>query len=143
MLFFLDANVLFAAAITPRGKVQDLFELAGVGYCDLCTSPYAITETRRNVIKKYPRAIARLEQLLSQLMVTAEANTGLVAWAQRYLPVKDAPILAAAVAAQVDYLVTGDKKHFGELYGKALNDVRVIDLAKALAVVFEAASDRL
>ena len=34
------------------------------------------------------------------------------------LPVKDAPVLAAALAAAADFLLRGDRKHFGALYGQ-------------------------
>lgn len=49
------------------------------------------------------------------------------------LPDKDAPILAAAVAAQADILVTGDRTHFGHLYGKVIGGLRVLTLRDALA----------
>ncbi len=36
------------------------------------------------------------------------------------LPEKDQPVLAAAIASKAHYLVTGDKKHFGQWYGKKI-----------------------
>jgi predicted nucleic acid-binding protein len=38
-----------------------------------------------------------------------------LASARRFVTEKDAPVLAAALAAQADVLVTGDRKHFGAL----------------------------
>ena len=49
------------------------------------------------------------------------------------LPPEDAPILAAAVQAKADLLVTGDRSHFGHLFRKTVRGVRVESLADALA----------
>jgi predicted nucleic acid-binding protein len=45
---------------------------------------------------------------------------------------KDLPILAAAIAASVDYLVTGDRKHFGLHYNTTVSGVRVLSPADFL-----------
>jgi uncharacterized protein len=59
-----------------------------------------------------------------------------VAWAvQQDVPVKDAPILAAAVAARAPLLVTGDRTHFGHLFGRSLRGVTVVLPADALSRV--------
>ncbi|MEO8717286.1 MAG: hypothetical protein ABI423_03595 [Burkholderiales bacterium] len=41
------------------------------------------------------------------------------------LPAKDQPVLAAAIRHGCDALVTGDRSHFGALYGKTFSGVRV------------------
>jgi predicted nucleic acid-binding protein len=66
---FLDANVLFAAAISPKGRTQALFVLTEAGYGTLLTSGFAVEEARRNVARKYPEARQRLETLLSHCQV--------------------------------------------------------------------------
>jgi hypothetical protein len=53
------------------------------------------------------------------------------------LPPKDAPILAAAVHAGSDALVTGDRTHFGPLYGRSFKGVLVLSPAGALARLLE------
>lgn len=47
------------------------------------------------------------------------------AGAQR-LPAKDAPILAAAIDARCHHLVTGDRTHFGALFGRRLRGTVVM-----------------
>lgn len=49
------------------------------------------------------------------------------------LPLKDAPILASAVAAEADYLVTGDKQHFSFLDGKIVASTEILDPRSALS----------
>lgn len=60
----------------------------------------------------------------------------LFAWAsEQGLPPKDAPILAAAVQARADLLVTGDSRDFGPFFGRTLRGVKVVTPAQALAAV--------
>ncbi len=138
MRLFLDANVIFAAAISPAGRAQALFALAEASYITLLTSPFAADEARRNVGRKYPDATGRLEALLSACQVVAEGSPERVAWAREFLPAKDAPILAAAVAVRADMLVTGDRAHFGALYGRSFESTEVVSLAAALAQLLSA-----
>jgi hypothetical protein len=51
------------------------------------------------------------------------------------LPEKDWPVLAAAIRLRCETLVTGDRAHFGALYGKTVNGVSIYSprsLAKAV-----------
>lgn len=137
MQLFLDANVVFAAAISPEGRAQALFALAEAGYGTLITSSFAAEEARRNVERKYPDALARLEDLLSRCRMVSEGTPARLAWAHDFLPAKDAPILAAAVEAGAELLVTGDRAHFGALYGRTFEGTEVASLAEGLARLLE------
>lgn len=133
MKLFLDANVIFAAAISPEGRAQALFALAEAGYGKLLTSSFAAEEARRNVGRKYPDEIGRLENLLRRCEVVPEGSPEQFTWAHEHLPPKDAPILAAAVAAGAELLVTGDQAHFGTLYGHSFEGTEVVSLTEGLA----------
>jgi predicted nucleic acid-binding protein len=137
---FLDANVIFSAAHRDEGRSQDLVALARGGWCELLASAHALEEARRNLELKSAGFERRLEQALEHTMVVAEAPVALVEWAQAQgLPLKDAPILAAAVHAHADVLVTGDRRDFGHLFGHALRGTRVVTLAAALDLVLTGA----
>lgn len=134
MRLFLDANVLFSAALTPGGRARALFVLAGPKGMTLFASPHAIAEARRNIELKYPDRAEELRALVEQLSVTIEATPSMVACAaNRGLPAEDAPIFAAAVQAHADLLVTGDRTHFGHLYGQTIDGVETVTPAEALA----------
>ena len=136
MLLFLDANVLFAATCSAQGRSRALFLLAEAGRCSLVASEHATAEARRNVIVKAPAAAAALEELLTSVHPLTEGGPALVAWAAGLgLPENDAPILAAAAAARVDLLVTGDRRHFGHLFGTTVGGVRISSLADALDLI--------
>src|SRR5262249_7354082 len=79
-----------------------------------CTSQQVLTEVRRNVAKKLPRAVAALEQILQVVNaeITPEPTDVEIADAAQVVPEKDAPILAAARRVNVEYFVTLDRKHF-------------------------------
>ena len=136
MRLFLDANVLFSAAYSVDGRARGLFSLAKKKFCTLVTSEHAIAEARRNLMMKHPSAVGDFEHLLNLVARVPEGGPGLVAWAKGYgLPENDAPILAAAAAAGTDFLVTGDRRHFGHLYGNAIGRIRVVTLRDAFRMV--------
>jgi uncharacterized protein len=131
---FLDANVLFTAAHNPEGRSAAIFQLAQAGACRLVTSPHALEEARRNLRLKFPSAAPAFERLVVLASVEPEAPPKDVAWAEEQgLPLKDAPILAAAAQARCDVLVTGDRTDFGHLYGRRLRGTLVLSPADALA----------
>jgi rRNA-processing protein FCF1 len=75
-------------------------------------SRLVIEELVRNIRSKAPRAVARLDLLFSviEFEVTLDPQSSDVdRWAARGFGT-DAPIVAAAVAADVDFLCTGDKR---------------------------------
>jgi predicted nucleic acid-binding protein len=106
---FLDANVLFSAAYREGAGLTRLWDLSHVA---LLTSAYAIEEARRNLDDEARRD--RLRILLQRVAIVPESAEHL-AWARQLIDEKDAPILAAARAAKVDTLLTGDVRHFGAL----------------------------
>ena len=138
MRLYLDANVIFSAAHREEGRSQDLVALAGRGLCKLITSAHALEEARRNLYLKSAGFELRLAAALAQTTVVAEAPASVVEWAREQgLPLKDAPILAAAVHAKADLLVTGDTRDFGYLFGHLMHGTRVVSPAAALDLVLK------
>ena len=137
MLLFLDANVLFTASISPDGTSRALVRLSAMGACRLAASPFAIDEAGRNVALKRAAHFADLDEVLACIESLADAHPALSTWAGRYVVAKDAPILAAAVAARADVLVTGDRRHFGHLFGRAVHGTRIEPPRVALRLVLD------
>jgi predicted nucleic acid-binding protein len=135
MRLFLDANVLFAAAWNPDGAASLLLRLAAASGSRLIASAHAFEEAHRNLDLKRAEALPALEGIRRQVAIVGAAPAELVAWAADgyALPAGDAPILAAAVAARADALVTGDAKHFGQLYGSQCRGVLVLRPRDALS----------
>jgi predicted nucleic acid-binding protein len=132
---FLDANVLFSAALSSTGTARALYQLAEADLCELLTSQYVHSEARRNLELKYPTSVDDLSRLVGSTRVVPEPSMARIALAERFVPAKDAPILAAARTSQATGLVTGDRPHFGLLYGKNLGGVTVLTPRQALEQV--------
>jgi len=140
--FFLDANVLFSAA-WQDGKARALFPLAKKTGAALQSSPHAINEARKNLEAKRPETLRRFSELLAQIEVVPEPPPALVSEALKLgLPLKDAPILAAAWQAGAHALVTGDRKHFGALLGKTAKGTKILSPAEAFQKLLNEARKR-
>ena len=136
MRVFLDANTLFSAAYRDRSELQVFFDLANAGVVDLRASAFAIEEGRRNMVLKRSDRIAAYESLVACLSLPPPPASEHLAIAEEAgLPSKDAPILAAALAADADLLVTGDRTHFGHLYGRSIGRLVVHRPTDALLTV--------
>lgn len=143
MRLFLDANVLFSAAHNPDGNSRALFLLARPARSQLVASRYAIEEAMRNLSLKYPERLLDLERLALELAVASEPVPAAVeAAAASGLPPQDAPILATAIQAGAGALVTGDRRHFGKLYGRVIGGVRIMTPAEAVQRLLKAISRR-
>ena len=86
---------------------------------------YVTEEARRNLAAKAPERLADLEALLARLRVAEAQPPESTLDAKLALADKDRPVLAAAVRLGCEALVTGDRTHFGALYGKAVGGVTI------------------
>ena len=82
-------------------------------------------EARRNLAAKAPGGVAALEALLARINVAGVQLPETVPEAVLKLPEKDRPVLAAAMRLQCGALLTGDRSHFGAVYGKTLGGVTI------------------
>jgi uncharacterized protein len=119
---FLDANVLYSAAYMEFAGLARLWRLNDV---QLLSSAYAIEEARRNLAIDRSEAVPRFERLLESIS-TVDAPQGFQLPENIRLEPKDQPILLAAIQGKADFLLTGDVRHFGHLYGKRIAGVLVV-----------------
>ena len=130
MRIFLDANVLFSAS-KSAGAIRQLLQELLAGNHGLVADEYVATEARRNVLAKASGdAPDYLEALLTQIEVSAVQYPATTQTSLLWLPEKDRPVLAAAMALKCDALVTGDRAHFGPGYGKTFEGVTVFSPAQ-------------
>ena len=136
MRVFLDANVLFSAAYRDGADLLVFFDLARAGLIELSTSAFAVDEATRNILLKRPERAAHCARLAAELALAPSPATEHIAIAEATgLPPKDIPILAAALAAEADLLVTGDRTHFGRLFGRAIGRLRVHKPTDAVSAI--------
>jgi predicted nucleic acid-binding protein len=72
-----------------------------------------------------PSSLTRLERLTAALMIVNPPQDLKLPEKVR-LDSKDRPILLAAIHGKADFLLTGDGRHFGHLYGKRIEGVMVL-----------------
>ena len=134
MRIFLDANILFSAAKSD-GAVRRLLELLIAAGHECWVDGYVTEEARRNLAVKFPDGLAALNLLLSRVHVAAIHAPDAALEGALALPEKDRPVLAAAIRHGCQALVTGDRTHFGRLYGKTVRGVTIhspLSLAEVL-----------
>lgn len=135
MRVFLDANILFSAAKSNGAIRQLIADLHAAGHT-MVADGYVAVEAQRNIAAKGTAdGLAYLEALLSRIEVHAVQYTKAAGVAAEWLPEKDRPVLLAAIACKCDALVTGDRTHFGNGYGKTYEGVTIHSPAQlAMAV---------
>jgi predicted nucleic acid-binding protein len=124
---FLDANVLVSAAWKENSEIAQIWQMEGVR---LITSSFVMGEVQRNLHQV--SQIERLRVLMRSVRICPlEGPTDIDEGID--LPEKDRPVLSGAIQTQADHLVTGDKRHFGPLYGRTIRGVRVTAPTELLA----------
>ena len=112
---FLDANVYFAGCASPSGASALILQLARRGLIRIVASRLVLREADRNLRRKSHRSHAeafhRLLKATEMTILPAPDEQALARYEAHIHP-KDVPVLAAAVEAKADYLVTLDRKHF-------------------------------
>lgn len=124
MRIFLDANILFSAAKTD-GATRRLLRMLRAARHELWADAYVLEEARRNLAAKAPEGILGLDAIIGAVRVADAHPADAGRRFSTTLPEKDRPVLAAAVRLRCEALVTGDRTHFGALYGKVINGVTI------------------
>jgi predicted nucleic acid-binding protein len=111
---FLDSSVLFAAAASATGASRALVILAELGLLRLVVCSQIFEEVERNLRTKAPAALIHFRRLQAALAweVIDDPAPEEVHACMDVIAAKDAPILAAAIKARPQRLVTLDVHDF-------------------------------
>ena len=111
---FMDPSALIAGLASPTGASPVILALAEGELFTLVIAEEVLVEAERNLQEKLPRALPEYRRFLAAcpLERTAMPSAAEVAAAKEFIHPKNAPILAAAMSLEVDYLVTLNRKHF-------------------------------
>lgn len=133
MKVFLEANVLFSAALSAAGTAQALLVSAHAAGARCASSERAFAEAHRNLVAKAPSSLPTLELIAAVVGRVPEPHPIDVERARSAgVADDDAPVLGAALAAGADWFVTGDVRHFGHLFGRSVEGVLVLRLREAV-----------
>jgi predicted nucleic acid-binding protein len=111
---FFDSSALVAGIISASGAANALLQLAEIEILDIVISEQVIAETERALAKKSPRNLPdfRLAIKVVRPIIVEETPKEVEKCLYMISDPDDAPILAAAIKAKVDFLVTHNRKHF-------------------------------
>lgn len=116
---FLDSNVVFSAARDTPSDLQNLWSIPGV---DILVSEFVLTEVKAHLVHPDQRACSWGLLYRSHLVPDPDPFP-LPDFTN--LSEKDVPIILAAIASKADILVTGDRRHFGHLFGQNMLGVQI------------------
>ena len=111
---FIDASVFIAATASPTGGSAAVLELGRRGRVRLFASKQVLLEAERNIRRKLPSdALLCFYRYIGTLPLRIIAAPGAeeIKWAAEVVAEKDAHVLAAALKARADALLTLDRKH--------------------------------
>ncbi|MCT7950548.1 PIN domain-containing protein [Ancylothrix sp. C2] len=111
---FADSSIIIAGVGSRTGASRAVLTMAEIGLFKLLVSQQVLEECKRNLRKKLPAALPDFTQLLDAIDPEILPNPPQIE-SQQYHPIieaKDAPILAAAVLANPDRLLSLNTKDF-------------------------------
>jgi predicted nucleic acid-binding protein len=116
---FLDSNVILSGLLSERGAPRIMLDLLSLGLPFLmgATGRYNLIEIERNLKKKMPNLLPLFKAYLPKLnlKVIPLPRPEEVRDFSGQIAEKDIPVLISAIRSKVDFLVTGDKQHFGKM----------------------------
>lgn len=124
---FIDSNVLIEALIASDPAVAVL-DLAVAGAIKLVTSELVVHDVEEEILSHHASNPEKMDAVIyawrtmierTKLAVRADPSSAVVLDArQKYLPtmrhLADLPVLAAAIEAKADVIVSGNRKHFND-----------------------------
>ncbi|MBS1250784.1 MAG: hypothetical protein MAG431_02380 [Chloroflexi bacterium] len=112
---FFDSSALFAGIVSPTGAARALLVLAETGRFTLIISKQVVVETERALARKAPASLPDFREALRRAnpRITPDPSSEeITAHLHIISHENDVPIVLAAMKAEVDYLVTFNRRHF-------------------------------
>ncbi len=116
---FLDSNVILSGLLSERGAPRILLDFLSLRLPLLIgsTGRYNLIEIERNLKKKMPSLLFLYKAYLPKLnlKVIPLPRPEAIRDFSGQIAEKDIPVLISAIRSKADFLVTGDKQHFGKM----------------------------
>ena len=131
---FLDTSVLIAGLASPTGASAAIRDLGEAEELRIVLSRQVLIEADRVLLRTFPHLIERHRLFIKNLSpeLADDPPAPLVRAAAEAIEAHDAPILAAAKHAGVDYLVTLNTKHFLTARARAFRAAPILTPAEFL-----------
>lgn len=108
---FIDSSVLFAGIVSRTGHAHTLLQRARSEIHIVCSNTVR-AEVERNLRRKYRSGLADFMTLMEAgIFAVIEPPRSLIAECAQLVHPKDAPIVAAAIESDCEWIATYDQKH--------------------------------
>jgi len=134
---FIDSNVLISGIYSPKGTPAKILFMHASGQIAIVVSQLILTETVLTLREKKPDALSALNAFLINSPPEIVINPSIdqvKKWAE-YLHFEDAAIFAAAISAEPEYFVTGDKHFHSTLLLSEKSGLRIITPAQFIRLL--------
>jgi putative PIN family toxin of toxin-antitoxin system len=134
---FLDSNVIFPAFCSPEEPASAILELFLKGELTIVVSQQVLDEVIQTTKEKLPDALPIFRKFfISSLpeIVKNPTSAEINIWAQN-ISLQNASILAAAVAARPDFLITTDQHFFENPEIVEKSKLRIVTPAQFLVLL--------
>lgn len=131
---FVDTNILYSGLFF-EGAPRRLLLLAARGELIFLLSEYVLMELEGVIRRKAPARLKDLELFLSKIeyeFIRLPSKTMVERYSKFVSHKEDAPVLASAILADADYVVSGDQAFHTKEISKLIN---LIDCAKLIELV--------
>lgn len=110
MRVMIDTNVIISAILNPQGTPKEAFSKAADFPFQLVLCNYIKDEVFSVFLRKFPKSLVVAESFFAEISAEMNIVSEFSEHSEALIrDVKDRPILRAAIQANVDILVTGDK----------------------------------
>lgn len=111
---FLDTSTLLAGLMSSRGAAREILSGGEMRVFELLISSQVLLEADRNIEKRFPRLLLEYRAYMRSCEPTLvdDPSPAQIKAAAPLVGADDAPILAAALKARADFLVTWNTRHF-------------------------------
>jgi len=131
MKVVLDTNVAVSGLLSPFGLAGEIIRMVASGVLQLCYDARILSEYQSVLVReKFPFDQAHVEDLLEQIKACGYVITG-KPLAKRLPDPDDEPFLEVALGGNVQYLVTGNLKHYP---AKKREGIRVVTPAEFVEI---------
>jgi len=133
---FVDTNVLVAGIASASGASAAVLDLCEAEVIQMVISRQVLIEGDRTFSAKLSGLVSGFRQFMRNLnpLMVEDPSKMMMDRARTMIDPKDASILAAALEAQVDFLLTLDKRHFLSQSTRSKIPIKVITPSEFLRI---------
>jgi predicted nucleic acid-binding protein len=127
---FLDSNVILSGLLSDKGAPRIILDILSLNlpFLSGLTGEFNVLEIERNLKRKLPGLFSVYRKYFSRinLQIVPLPRPAELKDFFGMATEKDVPVLVSAIRGGADFLITGDKKHFGKIKLPAPHALKIV-----------------